>query len=168
MLRKPPEATPGRAVDPRSNRPALQLVLAACSSLTYHRFAKRAEHHMLWQKCQASISQDGRSFKHLLQLAHVAWPGMGFELLPSYIVQTQQRASLWQSRQEMVCQLQQIAAPLGQWRQLDRKCAQPEKKVFAKFAALNRFGKVLVGGRDHANIRPRGFRATQFLDLLLL
>src|SRR5581483_1827095 len=111
----------------------------------------------------AALGQNGGALQHVLQLAHVAWPGVLLQQLQRFMGQAWPRSVAL--CEKVPRQGRDIVAPFGQRRQLNGKYRKPIEEVFAKLLLLHKVAKIGIGCRDHTNIDAKDVGAAQPLHL---
>src|SRR5207249_432326 len=117
-----------------------------------------------------ALGQNRRAFDAILQLAHVARPAVGAELLfrggredERLLVQVVAEAI-----DEVARQRRDVVEPLAQRRNGDRKDRQPEVEIFAVLPRRDRGFEVAIRCGDDAHIHLQRHGAADALESLLL
>ena len=104
--------------------------------------------------------QDGQPLDQVLQLAHVARPGVLLQRLQAGIRAASRRAAVAPVVlvHEEACQQRDVAAAFAQGRDGDAHHVEPVPQVFAELALVHHLLQVAVGGRDHPHVHFLGPR----------
>ena len=106
----------------------------------------------------------------MLELAHVALPGISHERAQSVTIDTAHLAAEVQVEftYEMIRKQRDVLPMLPKRRQRDMDDFQAIEEVAAESPRLDFLGEVPVGARDDADVDPEGLGAADRLHLLLL
>ena len=108
----------------------------------------------------------GGGAQHVRQLAQVAGPVVGLEVLDHAVAQPR-RATRALGQQQTLRQRHQVAA-LTQGGQAHGQAVEPVVEVFAEGMLLDHLAQIAVGGADHRDIDTDRLVAAQRRDLALL
>ena len=145
-----------------SEPPAASSLFAALSRGGGHRQVLAAD--------EAAVGQDHGALDGVAQLADVAGPRVGEQLIACLARDARRRAAdgFADLGEKRVGQLQDVVEPLAQRRQRDLEDAEPVVEVLAELAALHRRVQVAVGGGNHADVGVEHARAAEAHELALL
>ena len=122
---------------------------------------------------QAQLSacrEDGRTLQDVVQLPHIAGPGIGLQLGPHRRGQLDGGTAVLpgEALQEGFGQIGDVSRPLPQGRDVNGEDAQPVEQVLAEAPFGHGLPQVLMGGGQQPYIHPPGLLAAQGIDLALL
>ena len=115
--------------------------------------------------------QDHRALDDVLELAHVARPGVRRPATPA------RAGSMPRTRLPMVCayfwtkcshEQRDVAGPVAQRRQRDREDVEPVVEILAELAVGDQLLEIAVGRRHHAHVDLDRLGAADALELALL
>src|SRR6266702_1464865 len=117
-----------------------------------------------------ALAQDHGALDDVLELAHVALPGMRHERAQSVAIDTAHPAVELpvELAYEMIRKQRDVLRMLTKRRQRDMDDVQAIKEVAAEPPGLDFPGEIPVGARDDADVDPHGLRAADRPHLLLL
>ena len=117
-----------------------------------------------------TVSQDGRSLKHIAQLSDVARPVVLEQRVPRVVQQSRDPTADCSRNlgEEVIREKKDIAHAVTERRQEDVKDLQAVKQILAKLAASHGVAQVSIACRDDANIGLLDSRSTEPLILTLL
>ena len=117
-----------------------------------------------------AVGQNDGAKHGVLQLTHVAGPGVAGQQLERFLAYTVDAPTLFggEPRQEMQRQLGHILEPVAHRRHPDREDVQPVVEVLAEPAVLDELDHVAVGRRDQAEIDLHRLLGADRIDLALL
>ena len=114
---------------------------------------------------------DDGALDHVLQLAHVARPGVLPRARPAPTASKPRTAlagGAVELGDEVLDQARQILEAIAQRRQRDREDVEPVVEILAELALGDQLLEVAVGRRDHAHVDVDGLGAADALELALL
>ena len=117
-----------------------------------------------------AIAQDHGALDDVLQLAHVALPGISHERAQSVAIDTAHPAGELpvELAHEMIRQRWDVLPMLPKRRQRDMDDVQAVEEITAESPRLNLLGEIPVGARDDADVDPEGLGAADRPHLFLL